>query len=78
MPEGVDLRQEPQSLPVSANIGPRVVVIPWFKHYRPEVIEQYAEAVKKVAANYKALLPGDTEKENLSGWSATAMMAKDG
>jgi hypothetical protein len=30
--------------------------IPWFKHYRPEVIKEYAYAFRKVAENYKELL----------------------
>ena len=43
--------------------------IPWFKHYRPVVIEEHANAFRKVAENYEALLvddPGDPE--TLGNW----------
>lgn len=65
----VDIRQEPGSLPVSESIGKRVIGVPWFKHYRPELIEEYALAYRKVAENYKELLeedPGDPP--DLGGW----------
>jgi perosamine synthetase len=65
----VDIRQKPGSLPVSEGIGRRVYEIPWFKHYRPELIEEYALAFRKVAENYKELLaedPGDPKE--LGGW----------
>lgn len=64
-----DVRQPEGSLPVSEGIGKRVYRIPWFKHYRPDVIEQYASALRKVSANYKELLaddPGDPPR--LGGW----------
>jgi dTDP-4-amino-4,6-dideoxygalactose transaminase len=65
-----DLRQPPGSLPVSESIQERVFSVPWFKHYRPEIIEEYAQAFRKVAENYKSLLPGDTKrKEPIGGWS---------
>ncbi|MCK5801391.1 MAG: DegT/DnrJ/EryC1/StrS family aminotransferase [Lentisphaeria bacterium] len=59
-----DLRQERGSLPVSERIGRTVYGIPWFKHWRPEVIEEHAAAFRKVAENYQELLvddPGDPE-----------------
>ncbi len=65
----VDLRQEPGSLPTSEGIGNRVYGIPWFKQYRPEKIQEYAQAFRKVAENYKELLaedPGDPA--DLGGW----------
>ena len=40
-----------------------------FKRYRPELIEEYAQAFRKVAENYKELLaedPGDPP--DLGGW----------
>lgn len=58
-----DLRQPPGSLPVSEKIGSLVYSIPWFKHFRPTLIKQYANAYRKVARNYKELLkddPGNT------------------
>ncbi len=54
-----DLRQPPGSLPVSETIGAHTYVIPQFKRYRPEVIEQHAAAYRKVAENYALLLAGD-------------------
>ena len=65
-----DLRQPPGSLPVSEGIMGRVCAIPWFKKYRPEVISQFAEAFKKVALNYKELLPGDEgDPQDIIRWN---------
>lgn len=64
-----DLRQPVGSLPISEQIGHRTYSIPWFKHYRPEIIEQHAKAFRKVAENYQELLaddPGDAPE--LGGW----------
>ncbi len=65
-----DLRQPKGSLPVSERIGREVYFIPWFKRYYPEIIEQYANAFRKVAENAPALRandPGDADK--LGGWN---------
>ena len=65
----VDIRQKPGSLPTCEGIGNRVYGIPWFKHYRPKQIEEYANAFRKVAENYQELLaedPGDPQ--DLGGW----------
>lgn len=62
-----DVRQEQGDLPVSEVIGSRTYSIPWFKHLRPEVIEQYADTFRKVAENYTELLPGDTGNPPYSG-----------
>ena len=68
-PEGVDVRQPPKSLPVAERIQERVFSIPWFKHYRPKIIEEYALAFRKVAENYKELLPGDKgNPKDIGGW----------
>jgi hypothetical protein len=32
------------------------MTIPWFKHHRPEIIEQHAASFRKVAENYKSVL----------------------
>ncbi len=64
-----DVREMDNDLVVSEGIGARTFAIPWFKKFEPEVIEQYANAFKKVCANYKELLaddPGNPEK--LGGW----------
>jgi len=64
-----DLRQWKGDLPVSESIGARTFSIPWFKHFRPDVIEPYAEAFRKVCENYEELLPDDPgNPENIGGW----------
>jgi len=72
LPDGVDIRQQPGSLPVSEGIQQRVFRIPWFKRYRPKVIEQYASAFRKVAKHYRELLaddPGDPPE--IGSWGLT-------
>jgi len=44
-----DVRQGPGSLPVTEAAAERTYRIPWFKHLRPAVIEEHAEAFRKVA-----------------------------
>lgn len=44
-----DVRQGPGTLPVAESIFEIAYGVPWFKHDRPDVIEQYAAAYKKVA-----------------------------
>jgi len=44
-----DVRQGPGSLPVTESMSERCFWIPWYKHYRPQVIEEYALAFRKVA-----------------------------
>ena len=64
-----DLRQPAGSLPVSEGIGARIYGIPWFKRYRPEIIEEYAEAFRKVAENHRELLANDPgNPPHLGGW----------
>jgi dTDP-4-amino-4,6-dideoxygalactose transaminase len=60
-------------LPVTEGIQMRVFNIPWFKHYRPEIITEYAAAYRKVAENYQELLYGDNQPNDLKGnWALTA------
>lgn len=64
-----DLRQYKGDLPVSESIGAHTYHIPWFKHLRPEIIGEYANAFRKAAENYEELLPGDPgNPENIGGW----------
>jgi len=51
-----DVRQGPGALPVSESISQIAYGIPWFKEDRPQVIEQYAAAYRKVAEHHKELL----------------------
>lgn len=51
-----DVRQPRGSLPVTESMPERVFTIPWFKHYRPDIIEEHAEAFRKVAKRAGELL----------------------
>ncbi len=51
-----ELRQPRGSLPVTESLPGRCFSIPWFKHYRPQVIREYAEAFRKVAAGADELV----------------------
>ncbi len=51
-----DLRQPEGSLPVTESMPRRCYGIPWFKHYRPEIIEEYALAFRKAAENADTLM----------------------
>jgi perosamine synthetase len=59
--ESVKIDQYIEKLPVAESINGCVFEAPWFKHYSPEVIEEHADAYKKVAEDYSALLAGDPE-----------------
>lgn len=68
-----DVRLLDTGLPVSEHTPSRVYSVPWFKHCRPEAIERYAAAFRKVADNYKALLPDDPgNPPALGGWGLFA------
>ena len=72
LPHEVDIRQPAGSLPVSEGIQARVFYIPWFKRYRPEIIREYIEGIRKVIGNYKELLPGDPgNPPDSGGWGLT-------
>ena len=44
--------------------------IPWFKNFRPQIIEEYANALIKAAKNYRGLLDGDKgNPPDIGGWS---------
>ncbi len=64
-----DVRELDNDLEISEKIGTLTFSVPWFKHYEPEKIEEYANAFRKVCENYKELLaddPGDPEM--IGGW----------
>ncbi|MBQ9986337.1 MAG: DegT/DnrJ/EryC1/StrS family aminotransferase [Oscillospiraceae bacterium] len=64
-----DIREMDKNLPESDVTNARSFMVPWFKHYRPEIIDQYADAFRKVVANYKELLDGDKGNVGvLGGW----------
>ena len=67
---GRDLRQPRGSLPVAERIGHEVFHLPWFKHDRPEAIQEYADAFRKVAEHANDLLADDSgDPEDLGGWN---------
>ena len=74
-PQGVDVRQPDSSLSVSAGIQKQVFKVPWFKHYLPELIEEYALAFRKVAEQAEALLPGDAgDPQEIGGWGTSTIV----
>ena len=65
-----DVRDLDTSLPVSEVIESRCYSVPWLKHYKPELIKQYADAFKKAALNYRELLKDDPgNPAMIGGWS---------
>jgi len=69
-----DLRQPAGSLPVAEGIGKRVYRIPYFKKYVPDVIDQYAEAFRKVAEHASDLLEGDTgDPPDVGNWNLSGI-----
>ncbi len=56
-----DLRQPAGSLPVTESMPRRCYGIPWFKHCRTEIIDEYANAFRKVAENADQLRDIDPE-----------------
>jgi len=50
-----DLRQPEGSLPITESMPRRCFWIPWFKHCRPEVVDEHAAAFRKVAERAEEL-----------------------
>jgi dTDP-4-amino-4,6-dideoxygalactose transaminase len=66
---GRDLRQPPGSLPVTERMPGRIIWIPWFKRFRPKVIDEYIEAYRKPALAHNELLAGDKgDPPDVGGW----------
>ena len=51
-----DLRQGLGSLPITESLPEKCLSVPWFKHFRPEVIDEYVKAFRKVASRFEDLL----------------------
>jgi dTDP-4-amino-4,6-dideoxygalactose transaminase len=51
-----DVRDDSRNLSVAENIHKYCFDIPWFKRYQPDIIEQHANAFKKVTAHHEELL----------------------
>lgn len=71
LPEGVDCRQGPGSLPVSEAVQDRTYYIPWFKQFDKAAIGEHAAAFHKVAENYEELLVDDPGEKVEGGWFLT-------
>ena len=64
-----DVRQPAGSLPVSEATNSRTYRIPWFKRFRPDVIEEHAAAYRKAALHFEDLLSDDPgNPPELGGW----------
>jgi dTDP-4-amino-4,6-dideoxygalactose transaminase len=64
-----DIRKFDENLATAEKVGETLFTVPWFKKFVPEEIEQYANAFKKVALNYKELLEGDQgNPAQINGW----------
>ena len=50
-----DVRQGEGSLPQTERMSERLFSIPWFKHHRPEIIREHAEAFRKVVTQASEL-----------------------
>ncbi|MBN1804838.1 MAG: DegT/DnrJ/EryC1/StrS family aminotransferase [Sedimentisphaerales bacterium] len=71
MGEDIKIERYVEKLPVAESINRYVFEVPWFKRYLPEIIEEHANAYKKVIRNYKTLLADDTCKdEDAGGYSS--------
>ncbi len=69
--KSVKIDQYLEKLPVAESINRCVFEVPWFKHYRREVIEEHAEAYEKVIKNYRLLLADDGNKDaEIAGYSS--------
>jgi len=62
LPPGTEIDKYLESLPVSEKVFKQVFQVPWFKKYRPEIIDQHVRAYKKVIQNYKILLKEDSQE----------------
>jgi dTDP-4-amino-4,6-dideoxygalactose transaminase len=68
--------QARRRLHVSEGIQSKTYFVPWFCRFRREIIEENAAAFRKVAENYRDLLPGDQgEDAAIGAWSLSAARA---
>jgi len=66
-----DVRALDTGLEHSEAVGQRTFGLPWFKHFRPEIIDEYIAAFRKVIERHEELLPGDPgNPPNLGKWFA--------
>lgn len=66
-----DASRFPENLPVTEAANRLTFEVPWFKHYRADIIAQHADAYKKVIRNHEALLEGDDGgDERIGGYTS--------
>ena len=70
MPNDIDTKHLTRSLPVSESINDKVIQLPWFKHFRKDVVDQYVQAFEKVTEGYKQLLHDDKRRAENGGYSS--------
>jgi hypothetical protein len=69
--KSADRNRFPEKLPITESINRRTFEVPWFKHYRPEVIAEHANAYKKVIENHELLLADDPGgDEQIGGYTS--------
>jgi dTDP-4-amino-4,6-dideoxygalactose transaminase len=69
--ESAKIEQYIERLPTAESINHCVFEVPWFKRYRPEIIEEHANAYKKVVENHQTLLSEETGEDNeIGGYSS--------
>lgn len=64
LPEGIEIRCQRGDLPVTESIKELSFALPWFKHFRKDIIDEYIAAFAKVTSNYQQLLDSDTGNTN--------------
>ena len=68
LPPGTDLRKLTGFLPESDVLQERVFSLPWFKHFRKDIIDEYVNAIHKVIENRSELMD-IKETPILGGWA---------
>lgn len=75
LPEGADIVQPLGALPVTEAVPQRTFSVPWFKKDRPELIQEYARAIRKVVDHASELLADDPGNDSTGGNWATSRLA---
>ncbi len=66
-----DVRLLDKSIYVGEKINSLTIKIPWFKRFRKEIIEEHAEAFRKVGAQYEELLKNEEADSAVKGsWNS--------
>ncbi len=66
-----DPKAQTGELPVAAAANSRTIWIPQFRQFDRPSIDRYVEVFRKVAANYRELLPGDGRRDDNGRFSFT-------